>query len=210
MPEAQCKFLVAATIYSSSRMVAEEVQFKQRGGLDTLAKNKLNNKFKRVREHITTISTALNKSGLILIKSHLRASKQPLRIMIDSGAQCSVASKKAIDLTSNTIRPSAAKLVDAQGEIIEILGETDIELFLGEDPYQVTVVVTPVLMDAADIILGMSFLNKNKTALYTQPGQSPKFILNDKVIPLIREGDYKGYHVYAIKHIGEENIIEWA
>ena len=63
-------------------------------------------------------------------------------------------------------------------------------------------------MDAADIILGITFLNRHRTVLETNPGYSPKFIIDDCEIPILKDRNFKGLSVYTVKAL-DNQIVEW-
>ena len=160
------------------------------------------NKFKKRRLIISNIqngSSSSKNSDLVILKSLAGERRQPLRVLIDSGAQANIITQKAAQKLNIKLTYSDAKLVSAQKELLEVVGESEVDLFLGNNKYTVTVVVTPVLMDAADVILGMGFLNTHKTQLLTTPGKSPKFCIDAQSIPIVKEKDFRGINIFSIK-----------
>ena len=174
-------------------------------------KNAKLNKFAWRRQLIANIRNGgddTKVSDLVIIKCHAGTNRKPLRVLIDSGAQANVMSLKAVKNLQLELRASDIKLVSAQKEKLDVEGETEMDLIIANNQYNVKVVATPVLMEGIDIILGMSFLNEHETQLLTTPGQSPKFCIDSQCIPMVKENKCHGVSIYTIKTIRDEDITE--
>ena len=178
-----------------------------RGLGGNLANTKLN-KYKRRREIVNNVNKERSDSDLVIIKGFVGSNNQPLRVLIDSAAQAEIITKQGAEKLNSLIEPSDTRLVSAQGNALEVCGETQLTLNFAGKPYHTRAVVTPVLNEACDIILGISFLNKNNTSLVTQPGRSPKFVIDGNEIPVLREKSKNGLNVFTVKDQGED-IVEW-
>ena len=86
-------------------------------------------------------------SDLVIIKCHAGTNRKPLRVLIDSGAQANVMSLKAVKNLQLELRASDIKLVSAQKEKLDVEGETEMDLIIANNQYNVKVVATPVLME---------------------------------------------------------------
>ena len=151
--------------------------------------NKRLNKFKNIRNSYTV--NAIDKRNsvsrnteLVLIKG-LSDGIHPLTILIDSASQAEVISQGAVDRLGKVVKPIDTCLISAQGNELEVTGQTTFDLSIGESIYSFEAIVTPTLTGPYDIILGIAFLNKYRTVLATTPGYSPKFTIDDKTIPLL-------------------------
>ena len=178
-----------------------------RGLGGNLANTKLN-KYKRRREIVNNVNKERSDSDLVMIKGFVGPNNQPLRVLIDSAAQAEIITKQGAEKLNSLIESSDTRLVSAQGNALEVCGETQLTLNFAGKPYHTRAVVTPVLNEACDIILGISFLNKNNTSLVTQPGRSPKFVIDGNEIPVLREKSKNGLNVFTVKDQGED-IVEW-
>ena len=194
-------------------MVAEKINLNR--SLYADEKVKKLNKFERRRKILNINKTGKLRSDdnqLVVLNSYVGKQMKTLRVLIDSGAQENVITEKAAHrLGDSNLRPSKVKMVSAQGEDLPVLGQLNISLRFGNKQYTAETVCTPELIEGVDVILGMKFLNKHETSLTTQPGVSPKFTIDGKVIPIVRDQEKRishRYSVFSLKHT-EEDIVEW-
>lgn len=195
-------FLIPAAVIGRTAADASKVK------IQGIYKNKKLNKYSNKRNHIANISMSRDVSNLIIVRT-TSENQQPLNALIDSAAQCEVITQGSAKRLGLTVTASNARLVSAQGDNLEVVGKVNFNIQFGANNYNVTAVVTPKLMSSCDVILGISFLNRNHT-MVTRPGQSPKFTIDSYEIPLIRERNVQGMSVFTIKDIGEDNVVEWA
>ena len=146
-------------------------------------------------------------SNLVIVKTAAENGQQ-IKVLIDSAAQTEVLCQSTAERLGLKVRPSVAQINSAQGNEIEVVGECKFNLYFGKKLYEVRALVTPQLVAKCDVILGISFLNKHNTSLITRPGESPKFLIDNFHIPVIKERKEHGLSVFSINHT--ENIVEWA
>ena len=187
--------------------MGETVAITQIPGLFRKENSRLN-KFKRRRMHIANIASKGKSSNLVLVNT--TSNNKRMRALIDSAAQCEVITKQAADRLGLNIVNTNTRLVSAQGEKLEVLGEVNFDVTFGLSSYNVTAIVTPCLLNSCDVILGISFLSSNNTMLVTRPGCTPKFSVDGYEIPMIKEETIKGIGVYNINNAAEEGILEYA
>ena len=146
---------------------------------------------------------------LIVIQCYAGKSMVCMKVLIDSGNQLSTISENALQRLgeNKNIRNTNIQMTTAQGSTFTVKGKINLELQIGEKDYECDLVVTPILFTGVDIILGNDFFSQYHTKLITYPHKEPLFILENKVIPLLK-ADNEGCS-YQVFHIAqhEEQII---
>ena len=136
----------------SQRLVTEGIHTAEMG-----KKNSKLDRFKRRRLIISNVRRENNPaaSDLVILKAKVGKLQKSLRVLVDSAAQAEIITEKAAKQLGVEIKPSQAKLVSAQGVSLDVCGEVGIELHFGNRTYETNAVVTPILMVADNIILGI-------------------------------------------------------
>ena len=145
---------------------------------------------------------------LIIVQCYAGESMSYMKVLIDSGNQLSTISEDALKRTSENknIVPTNIQMTTAQGSTFEVRGKVSIDLQIGTKDYTCNLIVTPVLFTGVDIILGSDFFSKYHTKLITYPHKDPLFVLENKVIPLVKSNVNEGtYQVFNI--VQEEDVI---
>lgn len=147
---------------------------------------------------IHSIGAKLNNNSNLIIVKGFTSGGQNLRVLIDSGAEANVVSREVFKKMNQPKVHTDYSLSTAQGERLEILGLVNMELSLGDEIYTVETLITPLLHNNFDLILGLPFLTKNETQISTNPHKTPKFCINKKVIPLIQESKNNKINIFTI------------
>ena len=144
---------------------------------------------------------------LIVVQCYAGESMAYMKVLIDSGNQLSTISEDALKRTgeNKNIMPTNIQMTTAQGSTFEVRGKVNIDLQIGTKDYACNLVVTPVLFTGVDIILGSDFFSKYHTKLITYPHKDPLFVLENKVIPLVKSNANEGsYQVFNIVQKDDE------
>ena len=146
---------------------------------------------------------------LIVVQCYAGQTMGYMKVLIDSGSQLSTITENAIERAgeSKNIRPTNIKMTSAQGSNFDVKGRCNIELQIGKKDYTCDLVVTPVLFTGVDIILGNDFFSQYHTKLITYPNKEPLFILENRVIPLVKANTDEGsYQVFNIAQEDDQNF----
>ena len=150
------------------------------------AKDHKLNRFARFRRvHNINAKSKDTNNDLIIIEGCVESDKN-LRILIDNGSQVNIiANQVAIELGKN-IRESNTKLSTVSSEMT-VMGEVDLNISIAGHSSSLVAQVVNELSPKYDVILGMPWLNDQKTKFETCPGQTPIFKIGCSEIPIIRE-----------------------
>ena len=147
---------------------------------------------------------------LIVIQCYAGKTMACMKVLIDSGSQLSTITEDALQRTGEgkNIRDTSIRMTSAQGSTFQVKGRSNLELQIGKKDYTCDLVVTPVLFTGVDIILGNDFFSNYHTKLITYPHKDPLFILESKIIPLVKANSQEGsYQVFNIAQDEEDQPI---
>ena len=157
---------------------------------------------KNTRIVINSIGKKLSKNSNLIIIHGFTSAGLNIKVLIDSGAEANVLSEKIYKQMNQPKVNTDFSLSTAQGDALPVLGSINMNLSLGDEIFEVKTLITPILHNNFDLILGLPFLTENKTQICTTPNQTPKFYINDKVIPLIKENKNQKINIFTIKQEG--------
>ena len=165
------------------------------------------NKFRKYRDFRSDSTKSLEKvdNNLIII-SGICGKDTDLRVLIDPASQAEIISKEAAERIGNSIRDTDTKLVSAEGSELNVIGQTDVCLGIAGTDYNLNAQVVSSLSKFYDIILGIGFLNSTHTSLITEPGRTPRFLLEGRSIPLLKSKTRGDKRVFSIKNIGVDTV----
>ena len=121
------------------------------------------NKFSRFRtvNNVKTENKTV-KNDLVIIEGIIE-SNRTLKILIDTGSQAELISKEAAVELGKEIRPSNFSLAAAQGSDFNVVGECDLTLNIAGHMSNLTTQVVEDLSTKYQVILGVGWMNENKT-----------------------------------------------
>ena len=163
------------------------------------------NKFKRFRSinNIRSSNKSVN-TDLVIVEGCL-ASGMKIKVLIDNGSQANLVSKDTALKLGKSISPSSIRLAAAQGTDMEVIGETDLELSIGNHEKIVKAQVVDNLSEKYQVILGLAWLNNNNTSFVTSVGRTPIFKINDVEIPIIRNMK-DGFTTIDVSNISDNTV----
>ena len=165
------------------------------------------NKFRKHRDFCSSSTKSADKvdNNLIII-SGICGKDTDLRVLIDPASQAEIISKEAAERIGTSIRDTSAKLVSAEGSELNVIGQTDVCLGIAGTDYNLNAQVVSTLSKFYDIILGIGFLNTTHTSLITEPGCTPKFLLEGRSIPLLKSKSRGDKRVFSIKNLSVDTV----
>ena len=158
---------------------------------------------------INSIGKKLSKNSNLIIIHGFTSAGLNIKVLIDSGAEANVLSEKIFKKMNQPKVNTDFSLSTAQGDALPVLGSINMNLSLGDEIFEIETLITPILHNNFDLILGLPFLTENKTQICTTPNQTPKFYINNKVIPLIKETKNQKINIFTIKQeaLGCQEIV---
>ena len=89
------------------------------------------NKFKRFRtiNNIRCSNKSVN-TDLVIVEGCL-AGDMKIKVLIDNGSQANLVSKHTAQSLGKTLKPSTVRLAAAQGTDMQVMGEIDLDLSIG-------------------------------------------------------------------------------
>ena len=147
---------------------------------------------------------------LIVVQCYAGQSMAYMKVLIDHGSQSSAITESALERSgeSKKLRSTNVRLTSAQGSTFEVKGRVGLDLQIGKVDYECDLVVTPILLPGVDVILGNDFFSKYRTKLFTYPDKEPLFILENKIVPLVKvnieDKDLIDYQVFNIAQEDDE------
>ena len=170
------------------------------------------NKFSRYRKsklinNVHDISSVTN-NDLIIVEGCSEGGKQ-LRVLIDHASQAELISESAAHELRKTIVSSDMKLATAQGASLEISGQVNLELCIGDHKSHVRAQVVDKLSPSYDLIVGIGWLNSHDTILRTNPGHTPIFCIDDVEIPIIQGRKKNGLTTLNVENLTSD-VVDFA